>query len=216
MEVRCPKCDRFLDSEDVNVGTDTAFCKDCDEAFKLSDIVHDREADTFELEDPPNGAWFGKTADGFIIGARTRSKIGCFIIPFATVWSGGSLGGIYGTQIASGEFNIIMSLFGIPFLLGSILLWSMALMTIWGITVVKVEGGLGRIFSGIGSLGWTKNFNWSEIDIIREEKYSSSDNGKDRKRIVLEGKRRLSFGTMLNDDRRYYMLRALKKMLAER
>jgi hypothetical protein len=216
MEVRCPKCDRLIDSEDVNVGADTAFCRDCDEAFKLSELVHGEEAGAFELEDPPKGAWFGRTADGFIIGARTRSKAGCFLIPFAIIWSGGSLGGIYGTQIASGEFNILLCLFGIPFLLGSILLWSMALMTIWGITVVKVEGTLGRVFSGIGSLGRTKNFDWSGVSTVREEEYSSGNNGSRSKRIVLEGNRRIGLGSMLNDNRRYYMLKALKKMLAER
>ena len=75
---------------------------------------------------------------------------------------------------------------------------------------------VGRIHTGIGSLGWTKNFNWSEVNTIREEKYSSSDNGGDRRRLVLEGGRRIAFASMLNDERRYYMLKALKKMLAVR
>ena len=216
MEVRCPKCDRLLDSDEINIGADTAFCKDCDEAYKLSDLIHDRKPDSFELEDPPDGAWFGLTADGFIVGARTRSKTGCFIVPFTIVWSGFSLGGIYGMQIASGEFNILISIFGIPFIIGSVILWSMALMSIWGITVVKVEGALGRVFSGIGSLGMKKAFYWSEVDDIREEQYSSGNNSGYRRRLVLEGKKRITFGTMLNDERRYYMLKALKKMLAER
>ena len=214
MQVRCPKCGRNIEPEDVNVGKDTVFCRNCDEAFELSDIVHETEPDSFDIENPPGGAWFGKTANGFIVGARTRSGAGCFVIPFAIVWSGFSLGGIYGTQIASGEFNIVLSLFGIPFFIASCFLWAMALMTVWGINVIKVEGSTGKLFTGIGSLGKTKTFDWSEFDSVREEQYSSSNN-QTRRRIVLEGKRRLAFGTMLSDERRYYVLKTLQKMLAE-
>ena len=39
------------------------------------------------------------------------------------IWSGGSLGGIYGTQIANQEFSLLQSLFGIPFIIGTINLW---------------------------------------------------------------------------------------------
>ena len=45
--------------------------------------------------------------DGFRLTLSTRSCIAFFLVPFTLFWAGGSLGGIYGTQIAKGEFNWI-------------------------------------------------------------------------------------------------------------
>jgi hypothetical protein len=68
---------------------------------------------------PPNGAGFEQLADGFRIGATTRSWMALFMIPFTCVWSGMSLGGIYGKQVSSGRFDPGSSLFGVPFLIGN-------------------------------------------------------------------------------------------------
>ncbi len=217
MEVVCPKCGKEIDAKDVNVGADTAFCRKCGEAFKLSELVHPEVPADFELDDPPPGAWFDQVdRDEFIVGARTRSKAGCFLIPFTIAWSGGSMMGIYGSQIITGKFEPVLCLFGIPFLLGSIFLWIMSLMTIWGITVVKVERGYARLFTGLGSLGLTKRFDWHDVTAIKEERWSSSDNGNQRTRLIIKADKDIRFGSMLNDERRTYMLNALRKLLKER
>lgn len=64
-----------------------------------------------------------KFDNGFEISATTESPIAFFLVPFMLVWSGGSLGGIYGTQIANGHFNLFLSLFGIPFCNGDNIIW---------------------------------------------------------------------------------------------
>ena len=63
------------------------------------------------------------------------------------VWSGASLGGIYGTQIIDREFDLIQSLFGIPFILGSLLFWTLALMAIWGKVEITLNNKGGKIFT---------------------------------------------------------------------
>ena len=216
MEVRCPKCNRLLDSEDVNVGTDTAFCRDCDEAFALSKLVHREKAAAVDLNQPPKGTWFEKTFDGFIAGSTTRHPVAFILVPFMCVWSGGALGGIYGSQIATGEYSIILSLFGLPFVLGSVLFWSLALMAVCGKVTVTVDSHEGVVFTGVGSLGRRKRFNWFNMTAVREEASQMNRPGSRGSCVILEGKERIKFGSGVRDDRRYFLLQALRKMLSER
>jgi hypothetical protein len=149
-----------------------------------------------------------------IVGATTRSPAAFFIVPFMCVWSGFSLGGIYVTQIISGKFDLVSSLFGIPFLIGTIIFGTLALMTVCG----KVEVTIGRnssVFIGIGSLGWSRRFDWLTIKSIREEVTKTQYPGSSGAAIVLEGARRLKFGGGLNEERRYFILSALKYLKAQ-
>ena len=142
--------------------------------------------------------------------------VALFLVPFMCVWSGASLGVIYGTQIWNGQFNLMMSLFGIPFLLGSILFGGIALMTVCGKVELAAEDEAARIFTGIGSIGWTRRFDWSWVSRIDETRSSlrySADSGM---AIALDGKTRLTFGSLLNDTRRYYLLQSLRKLMAKR
>ena len=69
------------------------------------------------------------------------------------------------------------------------------------------------LFTGIGTLGWYRKFRLDEINTIREENSNSGRYGRgNTKSIVLEGKTRIKFGSMLNEKRRYYILNALKYM----
>ncbi|MEX0715199.1 MAG: hypothetical protein WD066_01360, partial [Planctomycetaceae bacterium] len=132
------------------------------------------------------------------------------------VWSGGSMAGIYGTQIAAGEFNPFFSLFGIPFVLGSVFLWTVTLMAVCGKVVVGVIDDQGTVFVGVGSIGWRRRFDWREVNCIREESHTAGYPGGYMRGILLEGKSRLKFGTNLNEQRRYFMLNALKYLKTTR
>jgi hypothetical protein len=153
---------------------------------------------------------------GFELGSTTRSAIAFFLVPFMCIWSGGSLGGIYGTQIYQHKFNLFMSLFGIPFFLGSIIFWSLALMATFGRTVIKVNGDQGTIFTGVGPVGWMRKFKWSGIREVSEGLGNYRRNGQYQQQIVLEGDTRLTFGSGLRQDRRYFMLNALRSVLRKR
>ncbi len=141
----CPNCGAAIAASDVNVASDVMFCRSCSQAHALSSVVADHAANdparpTVDVNQPPSGAWFRDEGHQFRVGATTRSFLALFLVPFMLVWSGGSLGGIYGSQVASGQFNLLLSLFGIPFLLGSIFLVSMVLMTICGHVEVRIRG----------------------------------------------------------------------------
>lgn len=216
MKLVCETCHAHIPSDDVNVQKDIAFCRTCNSAFPISEAVHDSAISQASLNDPPKGAWLTRTPKEAVIGATTRSKSAFFIVPFALVWAGGSLGGIYGTQIASGEFNILLCLFGVPFLIGSIFLTGMALMTMFGKVELRFDYNGDRIFTGIGMLGWTRKFDLSEVESIKEDLSAQRSNNGNQLCIVMEGKRRIRFGSMLSDDRRYFMINALRSAHSSR
>lgn len=83
-----------------------------------------------------------------------------FMIPFTCLWAGGSMWGIYGKQIVERSFDLKATLFGIPFLIGSIVLVSACLFMLFGRRVLTLSGGNGRYFVGIGPIGRTVHFKY--------------------------------------------------------
>ena len=216
MKPSCPACEQQIPRDQINVEKDVAYCPRCGEVYALSALVSAADASEVDLNDPPGGAWFSRDIDGFTVGATTRSALGIFLVPFTIVWAGGSMGGIYGSQIVRGEFNPALSLFGVPFLLGSMLLISVCLMSVCGKVVVTVNGDDGRVFQGVGPLGWTRRFAWSGIQRIEEQSTAFQYSGQQGAPLSLVGKTRLKFGSMVREARRYFILQALRLMLLER
>jgi len=214
MKIICPKCREVLPAEQVNISTDMALCPGCNEGFKVSESVDLDSINDNYLRDPPRGAWFREEMEGATVGASTRSAIGLFLVPFACVWSGGALGGIYGSQIGSGEFDPMASLIGIPFLIGSFFLWAMTLMAVCGKVEVRIRGGESAVFVGVGKIGWTRRFDWTTVQVIREAPNNIGYPGGYFGGIFMEGRERVKFGTNLNEKRRYYMLNVLKYLKA--
>lgn len=212
MKIECPKCKHEVDTTDINVAADIAHCKKCNEVFSLSELLNKDVIKSFDLTNPPSGSWFKRLPQGFQVGVSTKSFAAFFIIPFMVVWSGASLGGIYGSQIISGKFDPFMSFFGIPFLLGSVIFWAIGLMFIFGKVTVTVEQNNCTIFTGIGSIGWSRYCKWNEISSVYDYVSTTSRNNRSST-IVLEGKKRVSFGSLVKSERKYFMIQALRKML---
>ena len=87
------------------------------------------------------------------------------------------------------------SLVGLMFLLGTFLFGSLAVLTVIGRTVVRsdeMDHDAGSVFLGVGPVGFTSRFRWSEVIGI-EETLSSNNKGKPSKQITLKrGRRRHS------------------------
>ena len=215
MILRCPRCGRELSLDDVNVASDLALCRPCGSAFKAGELIRSCAEPPVDPDRPPRGAWYEETFDGFRVGATTRSCIALFLVPFLCVWSGGSLGGIYGSQVVRGRFDPGMSLFGIPFVLGTILFGGLALMTVFGRNDVMVEGDEGVLFTGVGPIGWRRRFAWSEVTGVAEQtRYNSK--GSPSREIRLSGARPLTFGSLLSEARRQFLLAILRRKLLQR
>jgi hypothetical protein len=217
MKINCPSCRREIPTEDVNVEKDIALCRACNQTFSFAELLQAQASGvTVDLDRPPKGAWFREDMTGFEVGSTTRSATALFLVPFMCVWSGFSLGGIYGTQIYQHKFNLATSLFGIPFVLGTVILGSLALMTTFGRTVLSVNGDQGKIFTGVGPIGWTRKFKWTGIREVSEGIGNVQRNGRYQQQIVLQGDTRLTFGSGIREDRRYFILNALRSRLRKR
>ena len=208
--IKCPLCQSEILVENVNIQTDVARCHKCDNIFKISEVISIYDEKPFNIDSPPKGAWIIKDIDQIKIGATTRSGFAFFLVPFMIVWSGGAIGGIYVTQIMEGKFELFQSLIGIPFILGAILFWSITFMTIWGKVEITFDKTGGTAFTGVGKFGIKKTFRWDEVDQIIERRSKWNNNNNNQTAITLEGAKRITFGTGLNDNRKYYLLRSLQ------
>jgi hypothetical protein len=215
--ITCPSCQQPIDRSGINPATNVAWCASCGQGHALSkligaDIDEEDDARPVNLSDPPPGAWHIDDGQTVRIGGTTRSPMAFFLVPFTAVWSGSSLGGIYGSMIAKGQFHLYEALFGLPFLIGTIALVGFCLMTIFGKVEVRITPSAGEVFTGVGSVGWTRRFNPTTILSVNETMAYRSK-GVPQMGIALEGNRRLVFGSMLNTDRRYFVLHALRATL---
>lgn len=216
MKFHCPTCAVPLLPENINLHTDLALCKGCGNLARPSELADD-DFTPVTLTRPPKGAWYRQTMSETVIGATTRNPGAFFLIPFTFVWAGGSMTGIYGSQIQSGEFSLVMSLFGLPFLVGSIVLIATTLMSVCGKVEVRLRDRQGVIFVGVGGLGWKRRIHLDHIDTITEHGWSGANYpGHQGSGILLQGRSRLRFATNLNEPRRHFMLNALKTLKAGR
>jgi uncharacterized protein YbaR (Trm112 family) len=213
--LNCPQCLTQILNVDINIASDVAKCARCNNIFKISENLPTQIDNTFDFTNPPSGAWIYEDLDKSTIGATTRSWLALFLVPFILVWSGGSLGGIYGSQILSGDFNPFMSLFGIPFLIGTVIFGSLAIMTTAGKVEIYLDEEGGKIFTGVWIIGYSSYFKWREVSQIKEDITTRSRGGA-TKTILIEGSKRISFGSMLNESRRYYLLKTLQQMLVKK
>ncbi len=215
MKLFCPKCEKILETREINVEKDFALCSVCNETFSISNdlFLHELVAGEINLDKIPKGTWVQEFNDGFEIGATTRSYVAFFLVPFMILWSGGSVGSIYGTQIIEWKFSLFQSLFGIPFLLGTIVVGGLTLMMLFGKVSVTVKNDEGEVFTGIGSLGIIKKFIWSEVKNITQSINLNYNNRNNQQRlIILEGKNKIMFGSFLSNDNRVFMIKALRKI----
>lgn len=211
--MNCPECHFTIADENINITADIAKCNSCGKVFVISDLLKFQVSENFNIHLPPKGTWFNKERNQIRLGASTRSPIAIFLVPFMLIWSGGSVGSIYGSQLLSGEFDPGTSLFGLPFLIGSVIFWGITLMAIWGKNEIILDRNGGKIFTGISKLGITRKFTWPEISVIKEDSSSVHFPGSKGSKILLEGSRRISFGNQLNDAKRYYLLSGLRSVL---
>lgn len=158
----------------------------------------------------PKGCWYRETMDGWIAGATTRSPVAFFIIPFMCIWSGASLGGIYGSQIIAGKFDLFMSLFGIPFVLGSVLFWSVAIMCVAGKVELTASGEDLTVFTGVGKLGWTKKITITQASRVYTSGINYHYPGSNNVNIIIEGPPNTRFGSGLSFVRQMFLSQLLR------
>ncbi len=171
MEVSCPTCRGPIKSDNINVAKDTAYCVKCESLHALSSLASSNSTQSTPRFDPY------EKVDGLVVDDKSymwtidvshRSKKALFLIPFTCLWAGGSMYSIYGQQYLSGEYDIVTSLFGIPFLLGSLFLIGMCFMSMFGRTHISCDNDKALYFIGVGAIGKYRRFRWSSITKVND------------------------------------------------
>ncbi len=220
----CPRCQAEIAAADVNVSQNIAFCRRCGEIHKLSGLTPGmggaagrRPVDFSRL---PSGTWYRDEGDELVFGASTRSFIAIFLVPFATVWIG--MVAVFTAIIVGGAFAgkvgpvaLLPLLFMVPFWIGACFLFAQVAMSIAGRVEVRLRGTGGEVFTGVASIGRRRRFELTEFDRVAEGPAWTSGRAWSG-RISLEGSRRLSFGALLNEERRYFLVSALRSVIEGR
>jgi len=240
MEVNCTTCKGQIKAESINVAKDTAYCTQCENLLPLSSLLPDDNisAKAFDPHEKVDGLTAQDKLYMWSIDVSHRNKMAFFLIPFTCLWAGGSMFSIYGQQYLSGEFNLTASLFGLPFLLGSLFLISLCFMSLFGRTYISCENDKALYFVGVGAIGKYKRFRWSSIKKIKNSSslYYNDDEEMDgfhrqhgtnyrrrffrRKRvtrvsrITLVGDEEFTIGKGLNAKQRAYILGFLAKKIS--
>lgn len=164
----CPECGAEVPLRNINIEKDVMLCPACGESTSFSRVAgtaRDEEEETALLAASPPEHLSSRTeidpsdaGETRILVYRKVDKTAFLLIPFTIVWTGGSIGGIYGGQIAQRSFDLAESLFGLPFLAGSVLLVANCLYMLFGRQVLKLKRGKGVYFSGVGPFGRTVRF----------------------------------------------------------
>lgn len=209
----CPLCHSGIALDDVNVATDIALCRACGKASSFADINSIAAVSPDVLQHPPRHVQTTKDLqNGTVVTYKKLSALLLFIIPFTAVWSGGSMWGIYGQQISSGTFDLGKSLFGIPFLIGTIILVSLILSLLLGAWKITLHNGQGTVFFGIGPLGWTRRFTYNRDTQVGFRNSSVRVNNVQQKRILIQnGDAEFIFGSLFPEQAKHYIAAVIKK-----
>jgi hypothetical protein len=200
--------------ENINIEKDYAFCNICQNIFKISDLLNSDEIKLSNeiINNPPRGTWKHEDYNEILIGSTTRSPVAFVFVPFMTVWTGGSVGGIIYNMVIEGKFSLFLFLVGLPFLAVSIFVWKFVLMTVAGKVEISIGKGNSYVFRGIGKIGIRKRFDWKLITKIYEEKKELNPffpNNRYDFTIYMEEKTKIYVIKGLKHSRRNYVLSVL-------
>jgi|GEM_PF-4903774 len=186
----------------------------------------------FDPTQPPDGAGFRETPDGFIITASARSKLAFFAVSFAVVWDVLVIDGLLGLGDGSAILDFGQTFVAVIFLVGAVVLTGFAILKTVGSLRVEANGVEGRIFLGVGPVGRTQKFNWRDITSAKiiekqprkepKDEYrdvnqgSTPQAGKPRKFIELQGHTPIVFAAEITEERRAYVLEAILYMLEKK
>ncbi len=204
---RCPDCQSQIPMEDVNVAADIALCKSCGQTHSFALLCGIANISLEILQSPPKHIKITQDSwQKIILTYRRVPGVVFFLIPFTAIWSGGSMWGIYGTQILSGKFDLTKSLFGLPFLLGTIVLVSILVYCLFGKWQITLADGQGTVFVGIGSLGWTRRFMYNRNSVVALVKTSLQVNDIPQKgiQITTDGAACV-FGASIKEESKQYI-----------
>jgi len=212
-EYRCPVCNAVIGLEDVNVAADLALCRSCGNTSPFSIVVNSSEILLHSSEIPPRWIRLEKDFSGATLITYHRiSPVLLFLIPFTALWSGLSMWGIYGTQIQKGQFDPEQSLFGLPFLIGTVILLSIIVYLLFGKWKITLRKGTGTVFVGMGPVGWNRHFVYNQNSLVSMQTTNVKVNDVSQKGILIRtDENDFVFGALIKDEAKQFIAAAILK-----
>ena len=214
----CPKCGAEIPLSDINVSADIMLCKSCGETSSFAEAVNDAGDESVLVKPPPKHLRI--ETDPMDPERRTTitykkiSLLALFFVPFTCFWAGGSMAGIYGSQIVKGAFDPKLSLFGLPFLIGSIVLVSACLFMLFGKRVLKLRGGEAKYFAGVFGIGLRKRFHYDCQTKVSRGAATFQQKGQTIEEIQIspsDGSGKIRIFALTDDDALNYILEFLRR-----
>lgn len=151
----CPNCGKTLPLEDVNMAQDVALCRACGYTGAFLAVSAVPQMTDEEMARPPKRVKLERGFDDALtITTRPKRTILLFLVPFTAFWSGISMTGIYIVPLATGRFEWQLGLFGLPFLIGTLVLLGVILNVLLGRMTVTLTKG--KVAVGAHLLGWRR------------------------------------------------------------
>lgn len=231
MKLKCPDCDTGIDGRQIDVASNEAICPGCGARYAISQLIgvdgdvaraireEESVPATFDIRCPPPGVTYENHGHGWCICASVRSWFSWMMIPAFLFINGINLIVVGGSQVIEGKFNPIMMLVGVPGFLIGIGVGLFTLIALCGKVIVlsdERDEDAGSVRLGVGPLGMTKRFRWSEVHSVSETESGGESNGRPVMQItLLRDEEDIHFGTLLPDHRRRYVIHALQQLTAK-
>lgn len=190
---------------------------------------------------PPAGAWFRDDGLQTVVGASTRSLGGALAaLGICLFWNGivsvfvlvaiaGSLHHM-GTAIphwfpapqmsGGGMMSLGMVLFLwvflTPFILVGLVIFATFVTMLGGRVEVTLRDNQGRVFTGIGSLGWTRRFDAAQVKNVdlAERRWRNEDGDpRQSQEILIDAEKAVRLGSTLREERKVFLAGVLKRIL---
>lgn len=210
----CPNCGQTLPLEDLNISTNLGLCRACGYSGPfLESLMIPKMTDEEMVRPPKRVSLRREFGDALTIECRPSRVPLLFLVPFTVLWSGVSMAGIYGSQIWKGQFDPKLSLFGLPFLLGTILLTMFILYGLFGKTTITLSKGKARVATKLFGAGRVRELECGKDTTVVLAKSNYRVNNVAQPEIVLASKgRELKFGAaMLTDEAKKYVAAVLRR-----
>ncbi len=201
----CSTCKKFIPIASVNLLQAGVLCPNCGH-----ELASGRNLPDFDSAQTPRGVRFQNAGDSFVAEVSTRSALALALIPFTLVVAIVILS-IFRGMHATGQFTATTVLLLTPFALAIGALVVLTAMNLAGHIVVKGNGATGSIFQGLGTIGRTWPFLWTDIHAV-EETLAGRDSSRHYIALEFRGGAQptFKFGSLLNPHRRRYVISLIR------
>lgn len=216
VELKCPRCGAVLAMEDVNMATDMALCRACNQISRFSDLVQE-ERDEDILDSMPRRMRVVKTARGLEVTYKKPKGSGFFLLFFSLVWNSLTYFFLFMVMGKIPHEIWFFKLFFIPFILIGLGTLLGAVYVLFGHMTLILAPGRGELFRGLGNVGRRQQFLLAKDSRISIESSNIQQNHRVLEKIVVEqpGRKPFEFGTGIAEtEAQQYVAAILRQMRA--